>query len=92
MSNTPRHAVIKAAINAKNVSPCKNCTDRQIRCHSECQKYAEYKNKITAEGNAAYTMYSADRMLESSEIYRKQKIIKNGNRGQVKKWNQYKGG
>lgn len=23
-------------------SPCLNCTDRQLYCHSKCQKYADY--------------------------------------------------
>jgi hypothetical protein len=25
-----------------NKSPCKNCTDRTIGCHSECPKYQKY--------------------------------------------------
>ena len=27
-------------------SPCMNCTQRQLHCHSSCPAYAEYRNKI----------------------------------------------
>ena len=26
----------------KNKAPCKNCEDRKVRCHSKCNKYADY--------------------------------------------------
>ena len=26
----------------KPVNPCKDCTDRQIGCHSTCNKYTDY--------------------------------------------------
>ena len=25
--------------------PCKDCTDREIGCHSNCEKYIEWKNE-----------------------------------------------
>lgn len=28
-----------------NTSPCKGCEDRTITCHSECDKYIDFKNK-----------------------------------------------
>lgn len=27
-------------------SPCRNCTNRQPRCHSNCNQYNQYKQKI----------------------------------------------
>lgn len=27
-------------------SPCKDCTKRQLHCHSKCKAYAEYKQKL----------------------------------------------
>lgn len=27
-------------------SPCKNCTKRQLHCHSQCEAYADYKRKL----------------------------------------------
>lgn len=29
-------------------SPCRTCTDRVLRCHKTCERYAEYRNKIEA--------------------------------------------
>lgn len=26
-----------------NKSPCMNCKERTIKCHSECKKYSEFK-------------------------------------------------
>ena len=28
------------------MSPCKNCTDRCIGCHTTCGDYAEYKQEL----------------------------------------------
>jgi hypothetical protein len=28
------------------MSPCKNCTDRCIGCHTTCGDYAEYKHEL----------------------------------------------
>lgn len=28
--------------------PCHGCGDRQIGCHSSCERYAEYTNKLIA--------------------------------------------
>ena len=27
-------------------NPCKDCKDRKLGCHSKCDKYSEFKNKI----------------------------------------------
>ena len=40
-------------------SPCKDCPDRRVLCHSECEKYIKYRSKLD-EINAA--------LLEESEI------------------------
>ncbi len=32
-------------VSATAMSPCKDCTDRCIGCHSACGDYAEYKKK-----------------------------------------------
>ena len=29
------------------IAPCKDCPDRHLHCHSECEKYAEYKEHCT---------------------------------------------
>lgn len=33
-------------ISATVMSPCKDCTDRCIGCHSTCGDYAEYKQAL----------------------------------------------
>lgn len=31
-------------IKPKDISPCVDCNDRQVGCHSQCAKYNEWKN------------------------------------------------
>lgn len=28
-------------------APCKDCPDRVLGCHSKCERYSEYKKKIS---------------------------------------------
>lgn len=37
---------------AINQSPCKNCCDREIGCHSICNKYLEYLDNKDEENKA----------------------------------------
>lgn len=30
-------------------TPCKNCIDRELNCHSKCQKYLEYKKDLETQ-------------------------------------------
>ena len=30
-------------------APCKNCPDREIGCHSKCNKYSEFRKKRDEE-------------------------------------------
>lgn len=32
-------------------SPCRECKDRVLHCHSTCERYKEYKDKITDAKN-----------------------------------------
>lgn len=32
-----------------NNPPCKNCSDRHYRCHSECERYITYSEEKKAE-------------------------------------------
>lgn len=27
-------------------SPCRNCTERSYNCHSSCERYRQYKDKL----------------------------------------------
>lgn len=33
-------------INTDIPSPCLNCPDRHFKCHSECEKYKKFREKI----------------------------------------------
>lgn len=58
-------------------SPCKNCKDRYLGCHSKYEKYIEYKNKKITQGrelrNNKINAYNID-------SYFKTKIEKEKNR------------
>ena len=28
-------------------APCKDCPDRRLKCHADCEKYAEYNALLT---------------------------------------------
>ena len=56
--------------------PCKECTDRQIKCHSTCQRYKHWRK----EYDEAKEKYNAQSELENSlntyEIDRSRRIYK----------------
>lgn len=37
--------------NDKITNPCKGCTERNIGCHSECQKYIDFRTKLDEYNN-----------------------------------------
>ena len=40
-----------------NTAPCKDCKDRHLGCHGECEKYKEfkeYRNKINEKRQEAH--------------------------------------
>lgn len=42
-------------------TPCYNCTDRKLYCHSQCNKYQEHKNKLKSNKNdREYNDYLSD--------------------------------
>ena len=38
--------MIRHQISLSILSPCKDCTDRQLHCHSTCDRYKVYKDEI----------------------------------------------
>lgn len=38
-------------------TPCYGCTDRVTCCHSKCQKYANYREKLDSYNQATKTVY-----------------------------------
>ena len=44
------------------IAPCKDCQDRHQFCHSTCQKYSDWRNKLNEEHDAklAHSMKYCD--------------------------------
>ena len=59
-------------------APCKDCTDRILGCHSLCNKYKEFKERVDStntmirDSKKIYKMHS-DYVLEQKEKYRRSK-------------------
>lgn len=58
-------------------SPCKDCKNRYLGCHSECEKYIEYKEKKITQGKVLKTQKINAYNVDS---YFKTKIEKEKNR------------
>ena len=41
-------------------SPCKDCPDRYVDCHSRCKKYLAYAAERETERQARYQQYIVD--------------------------------
>lgn len=60
-------------------TPCKGCTSRHERCHSECEKYLAFKERVAAANAAAerervLNNYSVAKAVRSEN--RKQSILR----------------
>ena len=67
---------------AKIKSPCLNCSDRHIGCHSECDKYKEFtesrqseNEKISAEriSDMQYKSYKVDVLTKENKKHNNSK-------------------
>lgn len=38
----------------KGKAPCRGCDDRTVGCHSQCDKYIQFKKKIDERNDAKY--------------------------------------
>ena len=66
----------KYSYGGKSTSPCQDCMDRHLNCHSECEKYKTWKadledkrSKVKKERNkeAAMNEYKIKRVLKSKK-------------------------
>lgn len=48
---------------ARIISPCKGCNDRQFRCHSQCARYAEYKESVNTYNQKVYAAKEHEKMV-----------------------------
>lgn len=49
-------------------SPCKDCCDRHFNCHSQCEKYLAFKDKV-----AELNRLIREKKAEDSAFYRLEK-------------------
>lgn len=56
-------------------SPCMDCEERQIGCHSNCERYQEYASKLRKTKLENTQRYKGQRMAEdyTQELYAKLK-------------------
>lgn len=52
------------------VNPCKDCTERYVGCHSECEKYAEYRSQIEEKNRL---IHEGRQELYGADVYEKKK-------------------
>lgn len=48
----------------KPQSPCKDCPDRELGCHSKCQKYIDFRKAVDADN-----LIKDQKRREDLEIY-----------------------
>lgn len=58
----------------RRMTPCKDCTERQINCHAQCSKYAAFRKAYEAE--KAIVKRNYDREMCTSITYRIRQEIK----------------
>lgn len=51
------------------LSPCKDCPDRYLGCHSECEKYIEFQKSRAEEKARMYEQRLADHEFYQSRRY-----------------------
>lgn len=44
------------SITSRTQSPCYDCKDRHLLCHSDCSKYAAFRNEIDEYNNTRYKL------------------------------------
>lgn len=53
--------------------PCRKCPDRTATCHAECEKYLEYKKKLSELSEGKYKRHHADEYLADYRKKRRRK-------------------
>ena len=59
------------------ISPCADCKDRHEGCHSECERYEEWRKIAVAYSHAKSDYYNDAFMGFAHEMNRKRERIKN---------------
>lgn len=51
------------------VAPCKDCPDRYVGCHGNCEKYKEYKAQLDSMRDQAYQIRAKEADLYERRKY-----------------------
>ena len=57
-------------------SPCKDCPDRKVGCHGECEKYKAYKRANEAHKHAQAAARAASIDANGYDIARRVRMMK----------------
>ena len=59
---------LKTLYYRKSASPCKNCVDRVVGCHSTCELYSEWSKSETAKKDAILAVKQTEDMKNERRI------------------------
>lgn len=61
-------------------NPCYGCTERRVadgyNCHSDCQKYAEYRRKLTDNAELIRQKKSEEGLVTDTKVRAMQKALR----------------
>jgi hypothetical protein len=55
---------------ARPNAPCKDCKERHVGCHAECERYKEFAEENRRRHDEACKAYVIEQGLEAAEIIR----------------------
>ena len=76
MNNAPMCRKIIDNVISKINSPCMNCENIKMGCHSTCDKYREFKTAIETEKAKIHNAYDTEIKLDDSAMKTVRKIKK----------------
>ena len=61
--------------------PCKDCTERHFKCHSECGKYKAFTDELeqireNRRRDAEFTCYLVDKQTQKERYFKKRKAYR----------------
>lgn len=71
----PSAGKIAGNVQRKTTSPCKDCKDRNLACHSTCAAYNEYKRGLESEKEKIKRAYEGERVFQDFVINGRKKQL-----------------
>ena len=56
------------------ISPCYECPERKLYCHSRCEEYLKFKESLEAAKKESYSRYEAVDLLIKNYQKKKRKV------------------